>query len=165
MAILRASTLVHTHSPVPSASLPCTAFRVRSLSRRITQLYDDTLAPSGLRSTQFSLLAHVRRTRAEQGPSVTELADRLRMDRTTLTRNLRPLLAAGLVSLQSGADARRKAVVITPAGEAAFCEARELWKHAQQRVRTLGGASTIAQLERLIDSLLPRFEASEVPPP
>lgn len=153
------------HLTVPPVSLPCTAFRVRSLSRRITQLYDDTLAPSGLRSTQFSLLAHVRRTRADPGPSVTELADRLRMDRTTLTRNLRPLLAAGLVSLESGTDARRKAVVITPAGEAAFRQARELWKHAQQRIRTLGGASTIAQLERLIDSLLSRFEDSEASPP
>jgi len=153
------------HDQVPPPSLPCTAFRVRSLSRRITQLYDDTLAPCGLRSTQFSLLAHVRQTRAGRSPSVTELADRLRMDRTTLTRNLRPLLAAGLVALQGSADARRKAVVITPAGEAAFREARELWKQAQQRVRTLGGASTIAQLEQLIDSLLPRFEDTQASTP
>ena len=96
---------------------------------------------------------------------MTELADRLQMDRTTLTRNLRPLLAAGLGTLQPGVAARRTAVVISPAGESAFREAFTLWRRAQHRIRSLGGESTIAQLERLIDGLLTRFEDPEASPP
>lgn len=147
--------------PVRSAAAasPCTAFKVRSLSRRITQLYDETIAPSGLRSTQFSLLANARRSRGAAAPSVTELAEALSMDRTTLTRNLRPLVQAGLVALRSGSDARSKAVVVTEAGEQAFRQARELWKLAQRRVRGIGGLQTVERLETLVETMLERFDA------
>lgn len=141
-----------------AAASPCTAFKVRSLSRRITQLYDETIAPSGLRSTQFSLLANARRPRGAAAPSVTELAEALFMDRTTLTRNLGPLVHAGLVALRSGADARSKAVVVTEAGEQAFRQARELWKLAQRRVRGIGGLQTVERLETLVETMLTRFE-------
>ncbi len=141
-----------------AAASPCTCFKVRSLSRRLTQLYDETIAPSGLRSTQFSLLANARRPRGGAAPCVTELADAMFMDRTTLTRNLRPLVAAGLVALESGGDARSKAVVVTEAGEQAFLQARELWKLAQKRVRRVGGLETVERLEELVNGLLMRFE-------
>ena len=146
--------------PAPPAS-PCTSFKVRSLSRRISLLYDDVLAPSGLRGTQYSLIAHARRPRGGVPPSVSELAASLFTDRTTLTRNLRPLVAAGLVSIERGSDARSKAVVVTDAGEQAFREARRLWKVAQARVREIAGAQEVARLEALIDAMLPRFERFE----
>jgi DNA-binding MarR family transcriptional regulator len=146
------------------ASLPCTAFKVRSLSRRITQLYDDTIAPSGLRSTQFSLLAHARRPHGGTAPRVGELADALRMDRTTLTRNLRPLLAAGLIVLDHGPDARSKAIRVTEAGEQAFRTARERWRIAQQRIRMIGGLAEVQHLEGLIDTMLARLDAHETQP-
>lgn len=140
-----------------SAASACTCLKVRSLARRVTQLYDDTLAPSGLRITQFGLIAQARRPRGGTPPTVSELAALLHTDRTTLTRNLRPLIAAGLLRLDHGEDARSKAVVVTDAGEAAFRGAREHWRRAQSRVRALGGASEIARLEEAIDHLLPRL--------
>lgn len=155
-----------SHPPVPNAAagavhgtpmLPCTAFRIRSLARQVSQLYDETLAPSGLRGTQFSLLAHARRPRSGLPPTVTELAAAMFTDRTTLTRNLKPLLSAGLVRLEPGQDARSKGVVVTEEGEQAFRQARELWKRAQLRVRQVAGAAEVGELERLIETMLPRF--------
>ncbi|MBL8382731.1 MAG: winged helix-turn-helix transcriptional regulator [Burkholderiales bacterium] len=150
-------------APQPAPGLPspsgCTCFKLRSLSRRVTQLYDQTMAPAGITVTQFSLIAQARRARARP-PTLSDLADNLHTDRTTLTRNLRPLLVAGLLQLRPGADARSKAVAVTAAGEAAFQAARPLWHEAQQRVRGLLGADGVARLHALVDSLLPQIEAS-----
>lgn len=140
---------------------PCTCFKVRSLARLISQLYDDTLAPSGLRGTQYSLLAHARRPRGGAAPTVSELAAAMFTDRTTLTRNLKPLIAEGLVSLESGADARSKAVMVTEDGERAFAAARELWKLAQKKVRAIAGTETVGGLETIIDAMLPKLEEAE----
>jgi len=136
---------------------PCTNFKVRSLARLLSQLYDDTLAPSGLRGTQYGLIAHARRPRGGAAPTVSELAAAMFTDRTTLTRNLRPLLAAGLLRLAPGPDARSKAVLVTPVGEAAYQRARSLWKAAQARVREVAGPRPVAELEGLIDRMLPLF--------
>lgn len=146
-------------SPSPrSAISPCTSFKVRSLARLLSQLYDDTLAPSGLRGTQYSLIAHARRAQGKPGPTVSELAATMFTDRTTLTRNLKPLIAAGFLRLEHGADARSKEVVVTEAGERAFQVARELWASAQARVREIAGKEQVGSLEGLIDEMLPRFE-------
>src|SRR5229473_861357 len=94
---------------MPSA---CTCFRLRSLTRRVTQLYDQVLAPSGLTVTQYSLLAHA--LRQDAAPTLSELAQQLFTDRTTLTRNLKLLADAGLVKVGDGADARRRAPRASP---------------------------------------------------
>lgn len=135
----------------------CTCFMVRSLSRKISQLYDDALAPSGLKGTQFSLLLQARTRRGQAPLTVSALAGALHTDRTTLTRNLRTLEQAGLIALQAGADARSRCVVVTPAGEQSFRQAVGLWKQAQAQVRALCGAEQIAALEQLVDGLLPRM--------
>ena len=70
----------------------CTCFKLRRLTRRVTAVYDRALAAAGIRVTQYSVLGHVRRLK---GASISELADALDMDRTTLTRNLKPLLDSG----------------------------------------------------------------------
>jgi len=142
--------------PAPATSA-CTCLKVRSLARRVTQLYDDILAPSGLRVTQYGLIAHARRPRGGAAPTVSALAAALFTDRTTLTRNLKPLITSGLLRLEAGPDARSKAVVVTEAGERAYHGARELWKSAQARVRELAGAQSVARLESLIDRVLPRL--------
>src|SRR6202007_560520 len=111
---------------MPSA---CTCFRLRSLTRRVTQLYDQALAPSGLTVTQYSLLAHALAPGA--APTVSALAPQLFTDRTPLTRNLKPLADAGLIKLGDGADARSKAVLVTAKGRSALRAARPLWKQAQ----------------------------------
>jgi DNA-binding MarR family transcriptional regulator len=133
---------------MPSA---CTCFRLRSLTRRVTQLYDQALAPSGLTVTQYSLLAHALR---QVAPTVSELAQQLFTDRTTLTRNLKPLADAGLIKVGDGADARSKAVLVTAKGRDALRAARPLWKEAQARLRAQAGARRLAALHGLIDELL-----------
>jgi len=143
----------------PSKDVRCTCFMVRSLSRKISQLYDDTLAPSGLKGTQFSLLSQARTQRGQAPLTVTALAAVLNTDRTTMTRNLRTLEQAGLIALQAGPDARSRCVVVTAQGEAAFRQALGLWKQAQAQVRELCGTDQIAALEQLVHQLLPRLAA------
>jgi len=134
---------------MPSA---CTCFRLRSLTRRVTRLYDQVLAPSGLTVTQYSLLAHA--LRQDAAPTVSELAQQLFTERTTLTRNLKPLADAGLVEVGDGADARSKAVRVTARGRSAFQAARPLWKEAQARLRAQAGGARLAALHGLIEELL-----------
>ena len=134
---------------MPSA---CTCFRLRSLTRRVTRLYDQVLAPSGLTVTQYSLLAHA--LRQDAAPTVSELAQQLFTDRTTLTRNLKPLVDAGLVNVADGTDARSKAVRVTARGRSAFQAARPLWKEAQARLRAQAGDRRLAALNGLIEELL-----------
>ena len=82
----------------------CTCFKLRSLSRRVTQLYDQTLSPSGLKVTQYSVIAHARRKDGSAGPTVSDLAGALFTDRTTLTRRRKALEQAsgGPVHVISG---------------------------------------------------------------
>lgn len=149
--------------PARTPDVRCTCFMVRSLSRKISQLYDDALAPSGLKGTQFSLLAQARSPRAKAPLTVSALAGLLHTDRTTLTRNLRTLEQGGLITLEAGADARSRCVLVTPEGEAAYRHALGLWKQAQTQVRELGGSAQIAALEQLVTQLLPRMaQAQEV---
>ena len=130
----------------------CTCQRVRRLARRVTSLYDRMLAPCGLRVTQFSLLTVVA---GGDGVQIGALAEALDMDRTTLTRNLGPLLDAGLVVLdRSEVDARRREVRITADGRVRQAEARKLWRRAQNQLnRTLGDAQ-VAALHTTFDGLL-----------
>jgi DNA-binding MarR family transcriptional regulator len=137
-----------------SALSGCTCFKLRSLSRRITQLYDQAMAPCGLKVTQYSLLAHARRRDGALPPSVSALADAMFTERTTLTRNLRPLVEAGYLRIENGGDARTRAVRVTAAGEAAFQAARPLWRGAQARVNALVGAERLGALHGLIEELL-----------
>jgi DNA-binding MarR family transcriptional regulator len=131
----------------------CTCSRLRRATRAVTQLYDDALAPSGLRVTQFSLLRKLER----EGPSrMSELAEKLLLDRTALTRTLEPLLAAGYVEVTRGRDARTRDVSITRTGRAAVAAAVGPWKRAQAAVARRVGRerldaliATLAELESL----------------
>jgi DNA-binding MarR family transcriptional regulator len=145
-------------STVSRPAAGCTCFKLRSLSRRVTQLYDRVLAPSGLKVTQYSLIAHARRRDGSDPPTVTELAQKLFTDRTTLTRNLRPLVDAGFIKIGSGADERSKAVIVTPKGEGVYQAARPLWKEAQALMRERAGETHVAALHELIETLLPRLD-------
>ncbi len=130
---------------------PCTCAMLRRTARRLTQAYDRVLKPSGLRLTQYSLLANVSRA---GGLSITELAARLEMDRTTLTRNLGPLEKAGWLRVLPGADLRSRAVEITPAGRRLFEEARPLWQAAERDLRRRMGQEESQALRNLLDSTL-----------
>ncbi len=109
----------------------CACGNIRRTDRAITQFYDQALAPSGLYTTQFTLLA----TLAKTAPiMINRLAEIMVMDRTTLTRNLRPLTKQGLVRVEEGEDRRAHLVLLTREGEQALLRALPLWKEAQARI-------------------------------
>ena len=123
----------------------CLAFGIRKAARVITQRYDEALAPSGLRSTQFMVLNAISRN---DGVSINQLADGLVMDRTTLTRNLKPLQNDGLVDLGPGPDARTKSVRLTNAGRKTLRKALPLWARAQKTTREALGVSRSGRLHK-----------------
>ncbi len=136
-----------------SLSTPCACGRLRRATRALTQLYDDLMAPSGLRVTQFSLLRTLERT----GPQhITALAAAALLDRTALSRTLDPLVDQGLVAVLPGRDARTREATLTRAGVAALRTAEPHWKRAQAAVaKRLGPAkldaliATLAEIEAL----------------
>ncbi len=125
----------------------CTCFGLRKAARAVTQRYDQALKPTGLRTTQLSLLAVTDRV----GPrGMAELAEQLVMDRTTLTRNLKPLLGQGFLERVAGADRRRRPIAITAKGRAALAQALPYWREAQMR---MAGSLGRARWRRLLGDL------------
>lgn len=124
----------------------------------MTQIYDAHLAAVGLTLTQYSLLAHLVRI---DPPTVHGLADIMGMDRTTLTRNLKPLLARGLLEHHSCQDRRCRRVCVTPEGQELYAQAKPLWRAAQNEIQTRLGDQDTAQLHRLLDDTFSRLEAGE----
>jgi len=114
-----------------SATAMCTSLNLRKAARTATQFYDDALRGSGLKSTQFSLLAAA--SLAGTAP-ISRLAEEMAMDRTTLTRNLKPLEAEGLLQIVAGADRRVRNVTVTPEGDALLQKAAPMWRDAQTRM-------------------------------
>ena len=130
--------------------LGCTCFKLRKLTRTMSRLYDQHLAAVGLKTTQYSLL-----TNASRAPlPVAELAERLGTERTTLTRNLKPLLEAGWVTLEAGADGRQRIVTITHAGRAKVKQAYVAWRAAQDALEDLLGTATVRALHVQLDATL-----------
>ncbi len=133
----------------------CTCDRLRKLTRRITQHYDTRLAPAGLRVTQYSLLARL----VHGGPTpMSALARLMEMDRTTLTRNLKPLADARFVEIATGADARSRVVSVTARGREARLAARDLWRRAQDEVNRALGADHVAALHAALEDSLARLK-------
>jgi len=132
----------------------CTCFRLRKLSRLVTQRYDRELAASGLTLNQYSIL----RRAARASKTIGALARELGMDRTTLTRDLRPLATAGWVELVAGADARHREVRVTSAGKTVLAAARPSWQRAQDAVERQLGAAGVEQLHRQLDDVIRHFD-------
>lgn len=129
----------------------CTCFTLRRLSRRVSQFYDRQLSPAGLKTTQYSLLRWVERRGAVP---MTELAALLGMERSTLTRNVAPLLNAGWLAQQSssafGGDPRARVLSLTDAGRGQLKLAGRHWRRAQRQMQTLIGADELTDLHRRI---------------
>lgn len=138
-------------APSPAKPRGCTFLRLRKLTRRITQRYETHLQPSGLRITQFSLLATLA---GADGMSISDLAGQLAMDRTTLTRNLQPLISAGHVELGTGKDARSRSVFLTSFGRKMFSATLPLWREAQREMQALLGSEALQHLHVVLDDTL-----------
>ena len=137
-----------TSPPAPTSSV-CTWFRLRGPSRRVTQVYDHELASAGLSLNQYSIL---RRT--EREPRVLGgLAEELGMDRTTLTRNLSPLMDAGLLETVRGKDARQRVIALTEEGRVRLAAAKPLWHQAQSVIDTMLGEAAVQRLHGELDRL------------
>jgi DNA-binding MarR family transcriptional regulator len=136
----------------------CTSFRLRQLTRRVSQHYDRIVAGAGLKTTQYSLLSSIERL----GPiRPSDLATAMAMDASTLTRNLQPLVASGWAAVGPGADARSRLVTTTPAGRAKRAEAQREWKRAQLLLNEQLGTARVAALHALLDECLGRMNAVE----
>lgn len=147
--------------PTNSQPAPgCTCARLRRLTRRMTALYDHELAPTGLRLTQYSLLATLGQADGNTGIPLSALASVMDMDRTTLTRNLRPLANQQLISICSDpTDGRVRRAMITGKGVAAFEAAQPFWRIAQTFVTATFGEKNVTALHDWVDSVMPAFRS------
>lgn len=116
------------------------------------------MAKIGLKTTQYSLLSQV----LQRGPiRPGDLAKAMVLDASTLTRNLKPLVAAGWITVVSGADSRSHLVALTEAGRGKRAEAQRQWKAAQESLNELLGVERVLALHELIDGSLERFAERE----
>jgi DNA-binding MarR family transcriptional regulator len=123
--------------------LACSCFAARRAARTITQHYERHLKPSGLRVNQFTVLSML----VLAGPQpLSRLADQMAVERTTLTRNLRPLLDRGLVSESTTDDRRVRLLAITQRGTAAAARALPRWRAAQKSIARSLGAGAVRAL-------------------
>jgi DNA-binding MarR family transcriptional regulator len=148
-----------TRKPSPIDEIAsCTCLRLRKATRRVTQIYDQMLEPSGLTIAQFSLLA---RLLVQKEISIGELAEALVTDPTTLTRNIKPLNERGLLLIVYDAeDRRRRLVTLTKEGRALIPVAYPLWRKAQAHLASLLGGNETALLNKALDRSLARLTES-----
>ncbi len=121
----------------------CAHANLRKTMRVVSQVYNAALKPSGLRATQFTLLAVLSR---RGDLPLTQLADILVMDRTTLTRNLKPLMAKGWVEVGREKDERVRLISITEVGRQLVAEATPLWRDAQARIVNGVGSEKLSSM-------------------
>ncbi|MEU4092811.1 MarR family winged helix-turn-helix transcriptional regulator [Streptomyces sp. NPDC026673] len=140
-------------TPAPAdPSDACNSLALRKAARYLGATYDKALAPSGLRTTQFSIL---QKLNAHGETTITRLADMIAMDRTTMASNLKPLAREGLVTVETSAtDRRARIVTLTPDGLARMKAALPLWKSVQDRFEESFGADEAAGLRASLTTVL-----------
>ncbi len=138
----------------------CTGALMRRTMRRLSQHYDEALRPLNLKLTQYSVLANLA---AYPDSSITDLADVLEMDRTTLTRNLGPLQRRGLVQIRTGSSPRNRAVALTPQGVDLLRTAKPVWRAAEEGIRAQLGGDDVAHLHDLLQRVLEDAKALDRP--
>lgn len=140
----------------------CTNLKLRQLSRRVSRLYDEAMETTGLKGTQYSLLSHVVLLEPVR-PS--DLAARMALDASTLTRNLQPLVAQGWVEIGAGEDGRSRLVTSTEAGRAKRQQGQRAWKQAQMSINARLGPERVAALHALLDDCADLLDAEPAEAP
>lgn len=135
----------------PVSPSPCNGAALRKAGRRVSQLYDEVLAPSGLLLSQHSILVHIDRAGE---PTMGDLARDMVLDRSALSHNLKPLERDGLVALAIDPhDRRSRRITLTAAGRRKLAQSKALWVQAQQRFETAYGAQKAANLRKLLGEI------------
>lgn len=138
----------------------CTNFKIRQLGRMVTRHYDQHMAAVGLKNTQYALLSHV----VKLGPiRPGDLARRLHIDASTLTRNLQPMVAQGWLVVGAGDDARSRLIEATDAGRALRAEGQRAWKAAQTALNQKLGVEQVVALHRLLDASMAALDDGSEP--
>ena len=119
-----------------STRTTCLATRVRQLSRIVTRVYDDALRPLGITASQFTLLTQLAQ---QDGITAVEIGLTLDIEKSTLSRNLKRLLALGLIIMDPPAGRRGRGLHLTPNGQAVIKEAYPVWQDAQRRATARHG--------------------------
>jgi len=143
--------------------LGCTCLLMRRAARLVTQAYDHAIQPTGLTANQFGVLAYLYGAmQVRSAPnSIGAIADWLGMDPSTLNRNLKPLVAKGLVTNTADpADGRVRIVRITDSGERIVRKAIPRWRSAQTQIEKALGADTTATLNNLLEVAATRLGCS-----
>src|ERR1700754_4011874 len=139
---------------------PCVVAAMRAATRRLTQLYDEAMAPTGLRVTQFHVLSELERQAADP-PTVGELAEILTMERSALGQTLRPLARDGFIDLgQDEHDGRRRPIKLTKAGKDKVVRGRRYWAGAHKKFQHFFGDN---QLVVLRETLRDIAESAQLP--
>jgi len=134
----------------------CTNLKLRQLTRMVTRHYDGYIAETGLKNTQYALLSHVVRL----GPiQPVDLARLMRMDASTLTRNMQPLAMQGLLAIVAGKDARSRLVEATEVGRMKQAEGQRAWKSAQTALNERLGVERVAALHDLLDTCIENLDS------
>jgi DNA-binding MarR family transcriptional regulator len=125
----------------------CLATRVRQLSRIITRLYDDAMRPLGITASQYTLLAQLA---SRDGITAVEIGHELDIEKSTLSRNLKRLLALGMIIMDPPAGRRGRGLHLTPKGQSVLKEAYPVWQAAQGRTVGVMGVETRSKLDDLL---------------
>jgi DNA-binding MarR family transcriptional regulator len=160
------NVMTHTleRKPAESASIAdiaemtagsCVATRVRQLSRIVTRVYDDAMRPLGITASQYTLLAQLA---ARDAITAVEIGHELDIEKSTLSRNLKRLLALGHINMDPPAGRRGRGLHLTGKGQTVLKDAFPVWQDAQKRTVSAMGAES----RNMLDSLL--HEAEKLAP-
>ena len=152
------NVMTHTleRSPVETTSIidiaeatagTCLATRVRQLSRIVTRVYDDAMRPLGITASQYTLLAQLA---ARDSITAVEIGHELDIEKSTLSRNLKRLLALGHINMDPPAGRRGRGLHLTAKGQAVLKDAFPIWQDAQKRTIGAIGADSRSVLDNLL---------------
>lgn len=125
----------------------CLATRVRQLSRIVTRVYDDAMRPLGITASQYTLLAQLA---SRDGITAVEIGGDLDIEKSTLSRNLKRLLALGHIVMDPPAGRRGRGLHLTPKGQAVLKDAFPVWQDAQRKTTAIMGSDSRALLDGLL---------------
>lgn len=126
---------------------PCSCFYLRRAARLVTRQYADTMKAAGLKSSQFSILSML--TYFEE-LTISELAEKMGLERTSMSRTLHPMQKDGLITVSDERDNRRRYITLTKVGKAKYAQALPLWNQAQRDFQQQLGAKDLKTLKGLL---------------